>query len=122
MFCVTDRAGNVQLIESRPDLPRQNYDHSTMAKTSRNKSSSVELTKMQLANQYLAGSSSVSGNRPPPPAGRSSSTKFSETSSGTSVSGRVIPSYRNTAKSSSSLSGAASCSNQPLQVDDGQSM
>jgi len=104
---VACRARNVELIESRPDLPRQTYQHCTKTNTRWNKSASLDRCNTQPSNQYTA--SAVSGQHcSRPPAASLSSTNFktpsnsldSRTSSKNSVSSRdrestedVRPSY-----------------------------
>ena len=56
---VGDRARNVELIEARPDLPRQTYQHGSRTKTSF-QSSSLDRCSAQPANQHSVSSVSVS--------------------------------------------------------------
>ena len=155
-------ACNVELLESRPDLPRQTYEHSTTANTNWNPSASLDYCNT--GSKSVAGAGSLCGTGPP--TGPSSATQprsalLSRTSSKSSVSRRSRPSSEDqrsassfssepstrassnasssrrtgpqssevrrvlslrtsTQSSSSCLSHAASSSNQPLPVHDGQ--
>ena len=72
IVCVTRRARNVELIESRLDLPRQVYQQCTRTRTSRNKSASLDHCNTLPANT----SGSVSNHSGRPPAGSLSFTNF----------------------------------------------
>ena len=51
MLYVADRARNVQLISSRPELPQQTYQHGTRTSAGRNKTASIDYCNTQPAQQ-----------------------------------------------------------------------
>jgi len=57
-------ARNVELLESRPDLPRQTYEHGTRVKTGWNKSASLDHCNSVPVNKNTAGSVSMRDSRP----------------------------------------------------------
>jgi len=133
--CVVDRARNVELIESRPEIPRQIYQHAGHRNTSWNKSASLDhcnaLSAGQqtaTASQYAArqtpsqytGSGFLSGQYSIPPPGGSvtstnwrtpSSTLHSQTSSKNSASSqaRTVPSYKTSQSSLGSSAAGSLC-------------
>ena len=127
---VVDRARNVELIESRPELPRQMYQHSSRRNTSWNKSVSLDHcnslhtatagqhTAKHAPSQYISTGSLSNQYSQPPPGGSVTSTHFqtpssmlhSQTSSKNSASSedlrrsRAVASYRT---SQSSVGGSS---------------
>ena len=124
------RARNVELLESRPDLPRQTYEHGTRVNTDWNKSAGLDHCNTVPVNKNAAGSVSLHGSRSssasmsstnfPPPRG----SLLSQTSSKNSMSrsGRLsnedkrintIPSYRDTQGCLRGSNPLSSCSTDP---------